>query len=280
MLSVDVSIRDATMLTTVLRALARRRPRKIVLNTPVYTIFLCRLVRPVAHTHSPVFFRFGMDVEPVVRTASGDKPYVFSCCINFQVSVVTCAYPLIFMITHGNVYRIYSNQWVCLNSNDSDRTEDMLFEETTLALDLHFVQLEQIRKHGTDDWTHGYLVELKKMVDDECKATSRLRRRALDLGNPPAYVVRLHRHRRHIACLQQEMDLIEQAVNDTVNDGDVLDVCLYLKHAIQTGSAIITGAWYSSPHSSIPNPIAHPGLKFAVSISIILSMCTGSDSGA
>lgn len=139
--------------------------------------------------------------------------------------------------------RIYFNNWALANSKDGDRTEDMLYEETTLALDLHFVQLEQSRKEaGNWGWVSGYLAELRNLLEEEAKASSRLRRRALDLGNPPPYMVRLHRHRRHLACIEQEIDLIEQAVTGDANGETITDPCVYLKHAIQSGSAIITGA--------------------------------------
>lgn len=119
----------------------------------------------------------------------------------------------------------------------------MLYEETDLAMNLHFKQLEQVRKTDNDSWVFGYLEELKELADEEHKAASRLRRRALDRGNPPAYLVHVHRHRRRLACIRQEMDLIEQAVKDAASGEDLQDMCIYLKHAIQTGSAIITGAW-------------------------------------
>lgn len=141
---------------------------------------------------------------------------------------------------------VYSNPWASGSTQDEGRTEDMLYEETTLALDLHFLELEHRRSKAKEGWVPGYLEALRKLAEEEQKASNKLRRRSLDLGDPPAYVVRLHRHRRHLACIRQDIDLIEQAVTDASNGEDLADVCLYIKHAIQNGSAIITGASYVS----------------------------------
>lgn len=137
---------------------------------------------------------------------------------------------------------IYTNTWAHLASQDDDRTDVMLYEETDLAMNLHFKQFEQVRTANGNSWVPGYLEELKSLLEEELKAASRLRRCALDRGNPPAYVSHVHRHRRRLACVRQEMDLIEQAFNDAASGEDIQDMCIYLKHAIQSGSAIITGA--------------------------------------
>lgn len=118
----------------------------------------------------------------------------------------------------------------------------MIYEETDLAMNLHFKQFEQVRTASGNSWVPSYLKELKSLSDEELKAASRLRRRALDRGNPPAYLSHIHRHRRRLACIRQEIDLIEQAFNDAASGENIEDMCIYLKHAIQSGSAVITGA--------------------------------------
>lgn len=138
---------------------------------------------------------------------------------------------------------MYCNDWVHKQSRDEERTEDMLYAETDLALNLHFLQLEHSRSRS-DDWVSEYLEALSKLAESEHKAANHLRRRALDLGNPPRFLVRLHRHRRHLACVKQEIDLVEQAAMDVDNGNDIEDPFIYLKHAIQTGSAVLTGAQY------------------------------------
>lgn len=138
--------------------------------------------------------------------------------------------------------RIYFNDWADTASKDEERTEDMLFAETVLALDLHRLQLEHQRTHAEGKWIDSYLAELRKLGEDELRAANQLRRIALDHGNPPSYLVLIHQHRRRIACLQQEIDLLQQAVQDVETGQKVPDLCIYFKHAIQTGSAVITGA--------------------------------------
>lgn len=101
-----------------------------------------------------------------------------------------------------------------------------------------------------DAWASEYVKALRELAEEEHKAALKLRCRSFDLGNPPRFLVRLHRHKRHLACLRQEIELIEQAINDGAHGEDVSDPCIYLKHAIQTGSAIITGARYVSPVQS------------------------------
>ena len=139
---------------------------------------------------------------------------------------------------------MYFNDWALERSSDDDRTEDMLYAETELALDLHFLQLQHQRQNTEGIWVLGYLEELRKLAENELQAATKLRRRSFDLGDPPAYLVRLYRHKRHLACIRQEIDLLEQAVKDAENGEDLGDVCIYIKHAIQNGSAVITGSRY------------------------------------
>lgn len=141
--------------------------------------------------------------------------------------------------------RIYFNDWAVDGpSQDSERSEDMVFAETELALELHMLQREFQKQEAGFTWSSAYADHIRTLIEDERKATFASRRRAFDEQHPPSSLLRLHQHRRHLASLQQELQLIQQAISDMENGMDILDPCIYLKHAIQSGSAIITGARY------------------------------------
>lgn len=129
----------------------------------------------------------------------------------------------------------------------------MLYAETELALELHTLEANHRTLHGDTAWGPSYISKLEEMIEEEELLARKSRRLALDKLNPPYLLRRIHGHRRYIACLLQEIDLVGKAMEDS-DEPNVTDPSYYIQDAVNRGTAIIVGAPYVSlPLSSLRN---------------------------
>lgn len=133
----------------------------------------------------------------------------------------------------------YDNVWVNVKAGlDPERTEDMLYGETQLALDMHNLERELRSKHGVNGWARPYLQTLEGWLKDELDLAYKARDRAVQKGDAQGeqQLLTLHAHRRYIACIAQDHDLISQAVKKSEEPTD------YIDDAVSRRTAIIVGA--------------------------------------
>lgn len=121
------------------------------------------------------------------------------------------------------------------------RSEAMLYAETQLALELHTLEGNFRNRHGDWEWGPLYIEKLKEWVFEEKLESTKTRHLALDKMNPPYLLRRLHGHRRLMACLLQEIDLVEKAMEDR-GERDAVGPLAYVQDAVNRGTAIIAGA--------------------------------------
>lgn len=121
----------------------------------------------------------------------------------------------------------------------------MLYAETELALELHTLEANHRKLHGDAGWGPPYIAKLEQMVEEEELLARQSRRLALDKLNPPYLLRRIHGHRRYMACLLQEIDLVGMAMDDS-DEPAVTDAACYIRDAVDRGTAVIVGAPYVS----------------------------------
>lgn len=122
---------------------------------------------------------------------------------------------------------------------DPDRTTDMLYGETQLALDMHHLEHELVSKHGVTRWVKPYLQTLNQWLKDKLQLAYQARDKAVQEGNAQGEqeLIRIHAHHRYIACIAQDCDLISKASKDFKDPTD------YIDDAVHRRTAIIVGAW-------------------------------------
>lgn len=118
----------------------------------------------------------------------------------------------------------------------------MVSEEANLAFDLT-IHERLIRKTHQSSWASVFIDDLKGWAREQFKEAKQTLRD--DTG--PSRDRHLHAHRRILAILEQEIDLLQQGVEDSAAARLTWPPDAYLRHCICTGSAIITGAEYALP---------------------------------
>lgn len=132
-------------------------------------------------------------------------------------------------------------------TRDALRTMTSERNERSLARSLHALELQCRRQYGSL-WAWFFLETARdKLLRDELKAARSV------LANPLAHskdqARRVHEHRRRVACLYQEVSLLEQGLARLDRRTD--EACLidpnpeaFLLDAMAKGTAIIIGAEY------------------------------------
>ncbi|EIM79074.1 uncharacterized protein STEHIDRAFT_164031 [Stereum hirsutum FP-91666 SS1] len=149
-----------------------------------------------------------------------------------------------------SITAVYSNEWASTSSNyshgfpagnrlDPDRMGEMKEREAELMLKLSFLDSEMKNQNeSADGWVQLFLDDIQRLISQElAKVHSTLAE-----DHVPFRDRQLHAHRRHIAALHQQRDLLEQGMEDHKRYLQMEAPDGYLLHCYRSGDGISNGA--------------------------------------